>query len=150
MRDARIRGVIFGDDEYDFRLGWGELVELQEACSAGPHFVLNRLHDGTWRVEDISETIRLGLMGADKDMKPSRATELVKKYVKARPPLENLLLATVILKAALMGSPEEVVGEPEAANQTVHSTTSQMDESDLPPSMVQERSSGSRRRKSMQ
>jgi hypothetical protein len=148
MRDARIRDVVFADGEYDFRLGWGQLVELQERCGAGPSFVLNRLHTGSWLVEDISETIRLGLLGADKEMKPSTATALVRRYVQERPPLENHTLAVVILTAGLMGSPEEPVGEPEAANQTVPSTTFQTDESDLPPFTEQAQSSATRRRKS--
>jgi hypothetical protein len=148
MRDARVRDVVFADGEYDFRLGWGQLVELQESSNAGPHFILNRLHSGAWLMEDIAHTIRLGLLGADPEMKPSKATTLVRRYVMERPPLENHTLAVVILTAALMGSPEEPVGEPEAANQTVQSTTSQMDESDLPPSMEPVPSSGTRRRKS--
>lgn len=148
MRDARVRDVTFGDGEYDFRLGWGQLVELQEKTGCGPHFCLNRLHNGGWLVEDISETIRLGLLGADKDMKPSTATTLVRRYVHERPPLENHTLAVVILTAALMGSPEEPVGEPVAADQTVPLTTSQTDESDLPPSTEPALSSVSRRKKS--
>lgn len=151
MRDARIRDVTFGDGEYDFRLGWGQLVELQERCNAGPHFILNRLHNGGWLVEDISETIRLGLLGANPELKPSVATVLVRRYVMERPPLENHTLAVVILTAALMGAPEEPVGEREAANPTaVQSTISRTDESDLPPFTEQVRRSGSRRSKSMQ
>jgi hypothetical protein len=149
MRDARLRGIVFADGEYDFRLGWGQLVELQEQCDAGPHFILNRLHNGEWRVQDIAEVIRLGLLGADETMKPSVASSLVKRYVKERPPLENHTLAVVILTAGLMGSPEEPVGEPEAANQIVPSTTSQTDESDLPQFTEQVRSSATRRRKSI-
>lgn len=148
MRDARLRGIVFADGEYDFRLGWGQLVELQELCDAGPHFILNRLHSGEWKMEDISEIIRLGLLGADDEMKPSVATTLVRRYVKERPPLENHTLAVVILTAALMGSPEEPVGEREAANQEGRSTTSQTEKSDLPPSMEPVPSSATRRRKS--
>ena len=148
MRDARVREVAFADGEYDFRLGWGQLVELQELCDAGPQFVLNRLHTGEWRVEDIAHTIRLGLLGADKDMKPSQASALVKRYVQERPPLENHTLAVVILTAALMGAPEEPVGENVAANQTeVPATTSQEEKSDLPQFTERVRSSGSRRKK---
>lgn len=148
MRDARVREVAFADGEYDFRLGWGQLVELQELCDAGPQFVLNRLHNGDWRVEDIAHTIRLGLLGADKDMKPSQASALVKRYVHERPPLENHTLAVVILTAALMGAPEEPVGENVAANPTeVPAPTFQEDKSDLPTFTERARSSGSRRNK---
>lgn len=148
MRDARLRGIVFADGEYDFRLGWGQLVELQELTNAGPHFVLNRLHSGEWRVEDIAEVIRLGLLGADETMKPSVASTLVKRYVKERPLMENHTLAVVILTAALVGAGEEPVGEQEAANPTVQSTISQTDESDLPQFTEQVRSSATRRRKS--
>lgn len=148
MRDARVRDVTFADGEYDFRLGWGQLVELQEKTGCGPQFILNRLHTGGWMVEDISETIRLGLLGADPEMKPSKATTLVRRYVMERPPLENHTLAVVILTAALMGSPEEPVGEHEAASQTVPSTISQTDESDLPQFTEQVQSSATRRKRS--
>lgn len=149
MRDARIREVAFGDSEYDFRLGWGQLVELQELCNAGPQFILNRLtNTGDWRVEDIAHTIRLGLLGADKEMKPSQASALVKRYVHERPLMENHTLAIVILTAALVGSPEEPVGENEAANRTeTGETTSPTEKSDLPRSMERVPSSATRRRK---
>jgi hypothetical protein len=134
MRDARIRDVTFADGEYDFRLAWGELAELQEKSDAGPLAILTRLQDGTWRVEDISNIIRLGLIGGG--MPPSQARTLVVRYVEDRPPLENHLLATVVLTAAVMGSPEETVGEREAAKQEDGlSTTFPTEKSDLPPSM---------------
>ena len=109
MRDGRLTGITFGDGEYDFRLAWGQLVELQERCSAGPLFVLNRLNSGEWRIEDISNVIRLGLVGGG--MSPTDALTKVRRYVEERPPLENHTLAVVVLQAALMGSPEEAVGE---------------------------------------
>lgn len=138
---------MFADGEYDFRLAWGQLVELQELTDCGPNFVLNRLHSGEWKVEDIEHVIRLGLLGADPDMKPSRAVELVKRYVKSRPPLENHTLAVVILTAALVGASEEPVGEREAANQKTPETISQEEKSDLPQFTEQVRPSGGRRRK---
>lgn len=146
MRDARLDGIAFGDDVYSFRLAWGELVELQEKTDCGPLFLLNRLQSGTWKVQDISSIIRLGLVGGG--MEPARAVQLTKRYVEERPPLENHALAFAVLSAALMGAPEEPVGESVAADQKGSGTTSQTDGSDLPKSMERERSSGSRRRKS--
>lgn len=149
MRDALLRDITFADGEYNFRLAWGQLVELQEKTDAGPMVVLDRLHNGTWRVEDIAQVIRLGLIGAGTP--PPTARTLTVRYVEERPPLENVLLATVILKAAVMGAPEEVVGEHAAANLTDESsTTFPMEKSDLPPFTEQPQRSGSRRRKSMQ
>lgn len=134
MRDARLDGIVFGDGDYSFRLGWGQLVELQEYTNAGPYFVLNRLHSGEWRVEDVSSIIRLGLIGAG--MEPTPALKLVRRYVEDRPPLENHQLAVIILTAGLMGAPEEPVGESVAAKRKRRqSTISRTDASDLPPSM---------------
>ena len=119
-RDATVT-FDWADGTYRFSLKWGQLAELQEACDAGPYVVLQRLHSGAWRIEDISNIIRLGLIGGK--MEPVAALKLVRAYVEARPPMENLVPAQVILSAALMGAPEETVGEADAANQTENSLT---------------------------
>ena len=97
----------WADDEHSFALKWGQLIELQEKCDAGPYVILERLAANAWRMEDISEIIRLGLIGGG--MPPVPALKLVKRYVKDRPPVESVQPAQVILAAALVGAPEEVV-----------------------------------------
>ncbi|MCV9910022.1 gene transfer agent family protein [Brucella sp. HL-2] len=113
-RDASLT-TDFGNDSYTFALRWGQLASLQEACDAGPYVILDRLVGGTWKMNDIRETIRYGLIGGG--LAPAAALTLVREYVEARPPMENVLLARAILTAGLMGAPEEKVGEAEAANQ---------------------------------
>lgn len=125
-RDAKIT-IDWGDDTYDFRLGWGEIVSLQEAVDAGPYVVLNRLYSNQWRVEDISNVVRLGLIGGG--MTPADALKKVRAYVEARPPLENVLVAQAILSAGLQGAPEEKVGEGEGEAES-ESTTSPTEKSD--------------------
>ncbi|KRA58170.1 gene transfer agent family protein [Rhizobium sp. Root651] len=125
-RDASI-DFDWADGTYRFSLKWGQLAELQDKCEAGPYVVLQRLHSGAWRIEDISNIIRLGLIGGK--MEPVAALKLVRTYVEARPPMENLVPAQVILSAALMGAPEEAVGEADAANQTENSLTNSPTES---------------------
>lgn len=132
-RDAQIT-LPWADDDYVFRLGWGELELLQEACGAGPYVILNRLYDDSWKMGDISNTIRLGLIGGG--MKPVDALKKVRGYVETRPPVENLIFAKGILQAGLVGAEDEKVGEPGAANQEGNpSTISPTEDSDLPPSM---------------
>ncbi|SOC93553.1 Phage tail tube protein, GTA-gp10 [Rhizobium sp. AN5] len=126
MRDARVT-FDWADGTYSFRLAWGQLEELQEKCDAGPYVVLQRLHSGAWRVEDISNIIRLGLIGGG--MEPSPALKISRLYVEARPPMENLIPAQAILSAALMGAPEENVGEEDAANPEESSSTNSQTES---------------------
>ena len=126
MRDARV-SFDWADGTYSFRLAWGQLAELQEKCDAGPYVVLQRLHGGAWRVEDISNIIRLGLIGGG--LEPSPALKLTRAYVETRPPMENLIPAQVILSAALMGAPDEKSGEDDAASPTKNSSTNSQTES---------------------
>lgn len=131
-RDASIT-LTWADGDYVFRLGWGEIAKLQEAVDAGPYVVYQRLLDGTWRVGDISHTIRFGLIGGG--MPPTDALKKVRDYVEARPPLENLVVAQAILSAALAGAPDEKLGEAGAADRTgTGLTASQMEKSGSPRS----------------
>jgi len=125
-RDARIE-LDWADGTYAFRLAWGQLAELQEQCDAGPYVVLNRLYSGQWRVEDISNVVRLGLIGGG--MTPADALKKVRAYVEARPPLENVLVAQAILAAGLQGAPEEKLGEAEGEAENA-STTSPTEKSE--------------------
>lgn len=106
----------FADGTHAFALKWGQLIELQEKLDAGPYFVLSRLIDGTWRMGDICEVIRLGLIGGGAE--PLAALRLVRTYVEARPPLESLPTAQAVLGAALMGAPDEKPGKAGAGKKT--------------------------------
>lgn len=105
-RDASII-LAFGDAEYLFRLAWGELAKVQEACDAGPFVVLDRLRDSSCRLEEIAEVIRWGLIGGG--LEPAKATRLIKLYVEGRPPAENRLTAYVVMAAGCHGAPEEQI-----------------------------------------
>jgi hypothetical protein len=120
-RDARV-DLDWADSTYSFRLGWGEIEKLQEACDAGPFVVLDRLQNGQSRIGDISHTIRLGLVGGG--MEPAAALKKVREYVEKRPPAENLIYARAILAAGCYGAPEEELGNVVAADPEIVSTTS--------------------------
>ncbi len=126
MRDARIELTIW-DGDYEFRLGWGELAQLQEKCDAGPFVIHGRLEHKMWRVEDIEHTLRLGLIGAGR--KPEDATKLIREHVKTRPAAEYAVAAQAVLAAALTGAPDEPPGEGDAASQTENSLTTSLTES---------------------
>ena len=131
-RDGSIT-IEWGDGSYDFRLGWGELAKIQEACDAGPFVVLDRLKTGTCRLEDISNVIRWGLVGAGKT--PVEATKLLKLYVEDRPPAESRLTAWAIMAAGCLGAPEEQIEKKsEAPDRNVQSTAFPTERSGSEPS----------------
>lgn len=106
----------FADDTYTFRLAWKQLIELQEKRDAGPIEIMSRLQSGMWLVQDISEVIRIGLIGGG--MEPKKALKLVREYVEDRPPLENLATATIVMVFGLKGADEDKPQEPTEENQT--------------------------------
>ncbi len=120
-RDASV-GLDWADGHYTFRLSWGQLIELQEKLDAGPSYILDKLWKNEWKVQYISEIIRLGLIGGGET--PTKALSLTKNYVQDRPPLENLSLSQAILAIALTGAPDEEPGEAQAAQILTESITS--------------------------
>lgn len=90
---AAVLKIPFADGTYPFRLGAGEARELQRITDCGPLELYRRLLAGNWRVDDVTETIRLGLIGARKkghralvrdvevEITDSKAIALVAQYV---------------------------------------------------------------------
>lgn len=101
--------INWGGDEREFRLAIGQLRRLQEKTGVGPMAMATRLAGGTFMVDDVRETIRLGLIGGG--MKPFDADALVKEYVDERPLLENVITAREIVMAALVGDMNDEVGK---------------------------------------
>lgn len=110
--------ILWGDGEYKFRLAWGQLRQLQEACDAGPPRIAARLrpyhpesnpHGDNWRVDDIRETIRLGLIGGGKSQ--GEALGLVMKFVDEVPLEQNIMIAWAIITEAITGTGEEALGK---------------------------------------
>lgn len=105
--------LAFGGDARRFRLGIAELIALQDKRSSGPMEIVARLQYGSWRVEDIVETIRIGLIGGGADAKAART--LVEDNVRPGRITEHALTALAILLAAVQGEPDDPVGKNQAA-----------------------------------
>lgn len=114
-RDGRIE-YDWGGDTRTFRLDISRLIALQDATGSGPYEVLTRLSSGRWLIKDITETIRLGLLGGGMDGKKAR--ELVEEHVSAGSVMQSVQVAQAIVMAALIGDPEEPVGKKEPAEVT--------------------------------
>jgi len=140
----------WGDGEHKFNIARLRCVlELEEKCDCGIAEIIARLRDGKWKFNDIRETIRLGLIGANQ-VTPDKALMLVQRYVDDRPWSENVLPAQAILFAALVGvigdNPEKKAqAEQDAANRSSETTV----DIPVPQSTESEPQSDSIRDKSM-
>lgn len=131
MGDVKKHGaveLIWADGTYTFRLGLGNLRELQEKTGCGPLELYRRVTKGTWRVDDISETIRIGLIGGGST--PVDALKVVKRYVEERPLLESVPVAQAVIMVALYGPADDQPGEPDRRG----SESGQTEGSPSPPS----------------
>ena len=104
------------DGDHTFQLRIGEIRLLQEKCDAGPHHIFNRLGDETWRLDDIRETLRLGLIGAG--LEQQKALDLIKRHVDSVPLLENVETARAVILAVLVGVEDEKLGKSAPAETT--------------------------------
>jgi hypothetical protein len=107
--------ITWDGGEHAFRLGIAELRAIQQKCDAGPAWVLARLANGQWMVDDVIQPIRLGLEGGG--MAKAEATRLVKNHVEDRPLTASVMTAQAVLMAALYGVEDDPVGEKEAATE---------------------------------
>lgn len=113
MSEENRHGLIvqdFGDGSHQFRLAMGQLEELQEKTGVGPFVLLTRFQSQEWRIQDVSNTIRLGLVGGG--MEPIAALNLTRRYVEDRSDwINSARLCYGIMLAALAGAPEEAPGK---------------------------------------
>ncbi len=116
------------DGEDRFRLRLGEIRILQEKCAAGPLTIHRRLLTGDWYVDDVRETIRLGLIGGG--LSSDDAMKKVRRSVDERPLAESVSLAAAVVLAAVVGVPDDAVGKGAAEEAATEATTA----SSSPPS----------------
>ena len=116
--------------EHAFRLRLGELQALQEKCDAGPELILQRVRLGVWQVNDLFETLRLGLIGGGVDRDSAR--KLVIDAFERTPLMEFKTPAIEVLAAALIGVPDDPAGEPSPAGDPTPTTDATADGSSAP------------------
>jgi hypothetical protein len=107
-RSAKITRFV-GEDDFDLCLRIGELIELSEVRDCGPAAILNRLASGLWYIQDITDTIRLALIGGG--MAPREAKALVARAIKEAYLQDYLTVALECLYAAMAGVPDDMPEE---------------------------------------
>ena len=116
-RDASIE-LVWGEGLTKFAMRIGELRMLEEKRKAGIVEILRRMESESWYVDDVYETLRIGLIGGGKP--PTEAYRLVETYCANRPIVESFLTAYGVLGAGLRGAPgeDDTEKKPETATET--------------------------------
>lgn len=131
----------FGDGTYTFRLTVNGAIELEQKCDAPFTVVLNRLAAGAYKINDVREVIRLGLIGGGLD--PTKALKVVRQYVDDRPIAESWPVARAVLMGLMFGFEAEPLGDT-ASGEAEAATPESPNASTPPPSTETPASSASR------
>jgi hypothetical protein len=104
-RSAKLENVFVGEGRFDLCLRIGELIALQEKLGVGPYVLANRFVAGEWLIQDITETIRLALIGGG--MNQREAFNLVERNVIEGYFVEYAGIAGNAILASLAGVEDE-------------------------------------------
>lgn len=119
-RTAKVRKLI-GDDYYDLKLGFDQLVELQELTDRGPIFIANQLVAtdpmtgqavGNWSPTWVYHTIRLGLIGSE-EMKPREAVQFCDRHLREGFIYDYADAAADVIYTAMAGRSDDPIPEDE-------------------------------------
>ena len=94
-----------GDGEYKLCLPPELIEELERKLNAGIGGIAKRLFSSDFRHAEITETIRLALIGGGE--RPQTAAALVSTYIAPRPIIETLPLAIATLETVWFGRPQQ-------------------------------------------
>lgn len=112
MSATGTRTIVWANGEDTFCIAKvGLILDLEDKCKAGFSVIMARLENGAWGVNDVRETIRLGLIGGG--MKPEVAMAAVRRHVDENPLAHSVLVAYEVVKAAMFGVPDDPVGKTE-------------------------------------
>lgn len=120
----------WGDGTFTFRLGLGEIEELERKRDLSLFEIARRMEPvrRDARLADISEVLRLGLIGGG--MTPVDALAKVRKYADERPVDENRDAAYAVVMAGLMRMHSSQLEKPPAGEAVAAGTR----DSTSPPS----------------
>lgn len=126
--------MAFGDGDHLFRLRLKQIAELQEKCKAGIGTIYRRVLTGEYYIEDVTETVRLGLVGGGMDA--TKARTLMERYFDDLPVEMKWMTAQAVLGACVVGysPPGDEPGKAETAeNKTDGSTSPSQSETEPSP-----------------
>ncbi|MHA6692051.1 gene transfer agent family protein [Devosia sp. A449] len=100
----------FGDAEYEFKLTRPMVLELERTTGTGIGALCRKVFGGHFHLTDITETIRLALIGAGLD--PEKAKTLADTYSTTPSLVHGHALAVSALEEFYAGTPAGETKEP--------------------------------------
>lgn len=100
----------FGDGEYEFKLTRAIVLELERVTGTGIGALCRKVFAGNFHLAEITETIRLALIGAGLD--PEKAKTLSDTYSTTPSLVHGLSLAVAVLEEFYAGTPLADTKEP--------------------------------------
>ena len=131
-RTAKVRKLI-GNDYYDLKLCFDQLVELQEETGRGPLYIANQLARfdmetgkmfGDFSPKWIYHTVRLGLIGSE-EMKPTEAVRFCDRHLRDGFIMDYVEAAVATIEAAMYGNAEDPVPDLDEGDSEGNATTDQ-------------------------
>lgn len=116
--------AFFGDGEKTFAFTFELIEELQRKTGHGIFALFTRIQTRQASFADMTETIRLGLIGGGAT--PAEAAALVNTYAVARPLGESLAVALGILTTLFFGADEPEADSQDDLNQAVNDALKQV------------------------
>lgn len=104
--------IVWAGGENAFRLGIGELRAIEQKCDAGCAVVLMRLLSTSWKIDDVVQPIRLGLIGGG--MLDREAQKEVDRALTLASPYALAVTAAEVLRRFVMWETPDQPGESEA------------------------------------
>ena len=96
--------------EHEFRLGIGELRAIEQRSDAGVAVVMMRLIGQQWKIDDVVNPIRLGLIGAG--MPERDAQKALESAMDVASPYALAITAAEVLRRFIMWETDDQTGDP--------------------------------------
>lgn len=106
--------VVWPAGEHSFRLGIGELRAIEQRSDAGSAVVMMRLLTGSWKIDDVVSTLRIGLVGGGMPEKDAQKT--VDAALEVASPYTLAVTAADVIRRFIMwdGEDQPASGEAQA------------------------------------
>lgn len=107
--------IVWPGGEHSFRLGIGELRAIEQRSEAGCAVVMMRLLSSQWKIDDVVQPIRLGLVGGG--MSERDAQKALESALDIASPYSLAVTSADIIRRFIMWETPDQPGEQRAGTE---------------------------------